>query len=109
MRRWTAGVAALGATPEKRARTRVTSQVRLEVADAASKRRLCFSSFLAHGVDAARCKAKVKAEKGEVVLVLRKADPDDAWARLSRDVNFDAGDQVGAPLPPADEGDGGYQ
>ena len=83
--------------------------MRLEVADAASKRRLCFSSFLAHGVDAARCKAKVKAEKGEVVLVLRKADPDDAWARLSRDVNFDAGDQVGAPLPPADEGDGGYQ
>ena len=59
---------------------------------------------LAHDVDAEKCKFKVKADRGDVVLTLRKFNADDVWAKLNKDVNFDTGDQgVGAPGEPADD------
>ncbi|KAH8059095.1 hypothetical protein JL722_5649 [Aureococcus anophagefferens] len=77
--------------------------LRVEALHAPSKSRAVFSVDLAHDVDAEKCKFKVKADRGDVVLTLRKFNADDVWAKLNKDVNFDTGDQgVGAPAEPAD-------
>ena len=78
--------------------------LRVEALHAPSKSRAVFSVDLAHDVDAEKCKFKVKADRGDVVLTLRKFNADDVWAKLNKDVNFDTGDQgVGAPAEPADD------
>ena len=56
-------------------------ELRLEVADAAAATRYYFRVALAHAVSTQHCKAAAK--RGDVVVTLRKADPEDAWLTLA--------------------------
>ena len=56
-------------------------ELRLEVVDAAAATRYYFRVALAHAVSKQHCKAAAK--RGDVVVTLRKADPEDAWLTLA--------------------------
>ncbi len=56
-------------------------ELRLEVVDAAASTRYYFRVALAHAVSKQHCKAAAK--RGDVVVTLRKADPEDAWLTLA--------------------------
>ena len=50
-------------------------------------RRVCFSARLARAILPEKSSAKVKPEKGELVITLKKAEPGVEWSALLRDVN----------------------
>ena len=50
-------------------------------------RRVCFSARLARAILPEKSSAKVKPEKGELVITLKKAEPGVEWSTLLRDVN----------------------
>ena len=52
-----------------------------EVVDEAASTRYYFRVALAHAVSKQHCKAAAK--RGDVVVTLRKADPEDAWLTLA--------------------------
>lgn len=69
---------------------------------AGTGKRACFSVPLSLEVEPAKCKFKVKYERAEVVLTLRKARAGETWPKLTRDVNYDGGDQGDLAPPPDD-------
>ena len=50
-------------------------------------RRVCFSARLARAILPEKSSAKVKPEKGELVITLKKAEPGVEWSTLLHDVN----------------------
>ena len=57
------------------------------VAGVVGAARVCFQARLAREIVPEKSSAKIKAEKGELVITLKKAEPGIEWFTLLRDVN----------------------